>query len=358
MLAGLDFRHHASPATEPFPPPQLYGLGVTDGSPSDTFRLYVVDLHNALATPLGAGFALPIGGDHYGMDFNPTVDRVRAVNDNGENFRINPNNGALAGDDTDLSPAGERVSGLAYDRVDIPPVIPPPPGATTAYAISVTSSTLLTVGGINQSPSPNTGFLQNAKPLGVALAPGSSTGFDISTTGAAYATMVDAGGQPALYAIDLSSGAATLLGKLAAPLGALAVVPPGILPLFAVPDTAAPALTLAGVRKKMSFAAFLKGVVVKVTPSEAASLTGELLGAAKKAKARKLASFTKVLATKSLPLGAGERALTLKPKKKKVGRPAKAFRVEFRITATDAAGNVATTSRTIAVKPPKKKKRG
>ncbi len=38
-----------------------------------------------------------------GADFNPVVDRLRVVNANNENFRINPNNGTLAGDDTNLT---------------------------------------------------------------------------------------------------------------------------------------------------------------------------------------------------------------------------------------------------------------
>ena len=105
----------------------------------------------------------------------------------------------------------------------------------------------------------------------------------------------------------------------------------------------------------MSFAAFLKGVSAKVTPSEPAALTGKLLGAAKKGKSkrRKLASFTRVLAKKSLPLAAGRRTLKLKPKKGKVGRPKKAFKVRLRVTATDAAGNSAAVTRTIRVTPPK-----
>ena len=100
----------------------------------------------------------------------------------------------------------------------------------------------------------------------------------------------------------------------------------------------------------MSFAAFLKGVAVKVTPSEPAALTGELLGAAKKAK---LASFTRTLAKKSLPLAGGQRTLKLKPKKRLVGRPSKAFKVRLRVTATDAAGNAGTATKTIKVKPPR-----
>lgn len=359
-LAGIDYRYHPNfaPGTEP-PPPQLFGLAVTDTALFDPVRLYSIDLIAAVATPVGSGFATPVAGDHYGIDFNPAVDRIRVVNDEDENFRINPNNGTLAGDDSNLDPAGERVSAVAYDRVE--PAPPRESSSTTAYAIAVTTSRLMTLGGVNGSPqSANTGLLLNPKPLSVLPAFGSSADLDISPTGVAYAALVDAGsGRPGLYAIDLNSGAATSLGELAAALGGLAIVPQSALPPAPVaPDKAPPTIALAGVRAKMSFAAFLKGVTVKVTPSEAASVRGELLGAARRAGARELAAFTRVLARGSLPLGAGRRTLKLKPKKKKVGRPAKTFKVRLRITATDAAGNAGTATRAIKVKPPRKKKRG
>ena len=358
-LAGIDFRYHpiAAPGAEA-PPPQLFGLAVTDGAPSDSVRLYSIDLIAASATPVGSGFTMPVGGTHYGFDVNPTVDRVRVVNDGDENFRVFPSNGGLAGDDSNLYPPGERVSAVAYDRVEPGP--PREPSSTTAFAIAVTTSRLLTLGGFNASVSANTGMLLNPKPLSVLPAFGSSVSFDISPTGAAYAALVDAGtGLPGLYGIDLNSGAATPLGQLPAALEGLAIVPQSALPpVPAVPDKAPPAIALAGVKARMSFAAFLKGVTARVTPSEAASIRGELLGAAKKAKPRprRLASFTRVLATASLPLAAGQRSLKLKPKKKKVGRPAKAFRVRLRITATDAAGNAAATTATIRVSAPKKRR--
>ena len=288
-------------------------------------------------------------GDRYGIDFNPTADRIRVVNDGDENLRLNPNTGALF-DDTNLNPANERVTSVAYDRVDSPPM----PGNTTGFGISLSSNSLVTIGSVNGTPvSPNTGMLLNAKPLGLTLALNSVPGFDISPSGIAFATFEDAAnGLPGVYTIDLNTGAATLVGTLPQPLGSIAIVPQSALPpIPAATDTSAPAILLAGVKRKMSFAAFLKGVAVKVTPSEPASLTGELLGAAKKSK---LASFTRTLAKKSMPLAAGRRTLKLTPKKRLVGRPAKAFKVRLRVKASDAAGNVGTATKTIKVKPPKK----
>jgi hypothetical protein len=347
-LVDIDYRLH--PIGEPPPPSQLFGLSVFDGSTQDTIRLYTIDIATGVATPVAAGAPAPVGGVDYGIDFNPTVDRIRVVSDGDQNLRLNPNTGGLVTYDNVLNPAGEKVTGIAYDRVEAPPV---PGNMTTLFGISVTSSSLVTIGSVNGTPvSANTGTLQNAKPLGVALAPNSVPGFDISPSGVAFAALENAaGGPPGIYTIDLNTGAATPAGALHQPLGSLAIVPQSALPpVVAAKDITVPTIAIAGVKRKMSFAAFLKGVAAKVTPSEPASLTGQLLGVATK---KKPASFSRVLATKSLPLGSGQRTLKLKPKRKRVGRPSKAFKVRLRVTATDAAGNTGTATRTIKVKPPR-----
>jgi Domain of unknown function (DUF4394) len=347
-LVDIDYRLHT--LGEPQPPSQLFGLSVFDGPTQDTIRLYTIDIGTGAATPVAAGFPVVANGDRYGFDFNPTIDRIRVVNDGDENLRLNPNTGALVTDDTNLNPPGEKVTSIAYDRVDSPPMIS---GKTTPFGISLSSSSLVTIGSVDGTPmSANTGTLQNAKPLGLTLALNSVPGFDISPSGIAFATLEDAAsGLPGVYTIDLNTGAAALVGTLPQPLSSIAIVPQSALPpIVAATDTSAPTLRLQGVKPKMSFAAFLKGVAVKITPSEAASLTGALLGAAKKSK---LASFTRTLAKKSLPLASGQRTLKLKPKKRLVGRPSKAFKVRLRVTATDAAGNVGTATKTIRVKPPR-----
>ncbi len=102
-----------------------------------------------MARPPGAGDSAT------GADFNPVVDRLRVVNFNQENFRINPNNGALSGDDTDLTftaPATGPVTAVAYDRniAPGPPGTVAPPGTlTTLYGIDVGSDRLVVQGGVN-----------------------------------------------------------------------------------------------------------------------------------------------------------------------------------------------------------------
>ncbi len=83
----------------------LYGLGYN--AAAGTVQLYSISTTTGIAAPLGAtgtfiasdGMTpVPVGagaGTTFGMDFNPTVDRVRVVNSAGQNFRMNPNNGAF-----------------------------------------------------------------------------------------------------------------------------------------------------------------------------------------------------------------------------------------------------------------------
>ena len=97
-----------------------------------------------------------------GLDFNPAVDRIRYVNTNDENARLNPNNGALAGNDTDVN-AGrdDDIIASAYDQNVANPVNPavPPIPPTTLYNIDRAggAGNLTIQGGVDASPSPNSG---------------------------------------------------------------------------------------------------------------------------------------------------------------------------------------------------------
>jgi hypothetical protein len=107
LLVGIDFRPING---------MLYGLGVNDGA--DTATLYVISTKTGVATAIGSPIAiagLPAGG--YGFDFNPVVDRIRVTTDTGENFRINPDNGTLAGIDTDINGATTSIGANAYTTI-------------------------------------------------------------------------------------------------------------------------------------------------------------------------------------------------------------------------------------------------
>jgi hypothetical protein len=118
ILVGIDFR----PATG-----QLYGLGTPGGGPGAA-QLYIIDTETAIAMKVGNPNAV-LGGSSFGFDFNPVPDRIRVVSNLGQNLRLNPNDGTIAGMDTDLAyAAGDpnagrmpSVVGAAYTNPDRDP---------------------------------------------------------------------------------------------------------------------------------------------------------------------------------------------------------------------------------------------
>jgi Domain of unknown function (DUF4394)/Calx-beta domain len=210
-IVGLDFRY--------FPigngAKALYAVGVVDGGATDAARVYTVDPGTGAATQVGTTPVTLTGGDVYGVDFNHTVDRIRIVNDGDENARINPDTGGRADaptNDTDLAPAGQHLRAIAYDRVDTDPATP-----TTLYGISRNQRGLVTIGGLNSTPSPNLGGVNSIGALGSNAG---DTAMDISPSGTGYAALDDG-----LYTLNLGTGAASSTGALPTSLRGLAIVP-------------------------------------------------------------------------------------------------------------------------------------
>lgn len=209
-LKSIDFR----PATG-----VLYATA-TDAANTQV-RTYTISAATGVATAVGVA-TLPTAGALWGLSFNPTVDRMRVVNDQDENARINPDSGALAGDDANLTPGTVTVDAVAYDN-QIAGVT-----ATTLFALNQATNSLALIGGIGGSPSPNIGVVTDIGPLGVTFA-GAPAGFDIAVNGTAFATLRPSGGAQALYTVNLTSGAATLVGAVGdgtLTLDAIAVVDP------------------------------------------------------------------------------------------------------------------------------------
>jgi hypothetical protein len=199
-IAGIDFRPAGG---------QLFGLGLVPGA-TDTVRIYTIDTTTGVATAVGPAFATDfVASTTYGFDFNPTVDRIRIVNASGENARANPNNGARADtptNDTNLNPGTPSVVAVAYDRNDTDAST-----GTTLFGIDTSTDTLVTIGGVNQTPSPNAGTVFSVGPLGVDAA--GDAGFDIDAAGTLFASLT-VGGVNQLHTINPATGAATLVGAI------------------------------------------------------------------------------------------------------------------------------------------------
>jgi hypothetical protein len=176
---------------------QLYALGKTS-------RLYVVNPRTGAARLVGAGpFTPALAGSGFGFDFNPTVDRIRVTSDAEQNLRLNPDDGTVAGVDTNLAyAAGDPGAGT------VPNVVA---SAYTNSFAGATSTTLYDIDNarhalVIQNP-PNNGTLTTVGALGTT---NNAVAFDIGDGNVGYAVLTEERGQ-GLYRIDLSNGHATRL---------------------------------------------------------------------------------------------------------------------------------------------------
>jgi hypothetical protein len=166
-IQGIDFR----PATG-----ELFAL-------TSTLRVVVIDPETGAARQVGTPMVTNpqfTAAAPTGLDFNPTVDRLRLVNVVDDNLRFNPltfvpvDSDANAANgttpDTDLvfdagdpnNAVNPSVAAVAYDRNDNDPAT-----ATTLFGVDSGVNALVSVGGINGTPSPNGGLLFTLGALGV-----------------------------------------------------------------------------------------------------------------------------------------------------------------------------------------------
>ena len=174
---------------------------------------------SAAATQVGAApFSNTLADtDRWGFDFNPTTDVLTVVNHLDQNFRVSPVDGTLVGADTALDNPGasEELNAIAYDRNFCS-------STTTLYGYNYTTDSLVTIGGMNGSPSPTGGVITQlpaAKLNGANFSAGTRIGFDIAggiggpDTG--YLTMrPQNGGALKRYTIHLATAALSDLGTI------------------------------------------------------------------------------------------------------------------------------------------------
>jgi hypothetical protein len=216
-IAAIDFRVNKG---------VLYALGKL----GTAGRLYTIDTATGKATQVGTGIlAVPLDAAEYGLDFNPTVDRMRLAGSNGFNARLHPDTGAVV--DSNPNEPGLQVDGrLAFAKDD--PNFGKEPAVmaaaytynktndkiTTNYAIDGKLDMLLTQGtkeGVAPAVSPNTGQLFTVGRLSVGES--ARVSFDIAdVSGAAFIATTKAGDKESkFYLVNLETGAASFHGTIA-----------------------------------------------------------------------------------------------------------------------------------------------
>jgi Domain of unknown function (DUF4394) len=155
----------------------------------------------AALTPAAASSYTSLSGTRFAMKFNPSVDRLRLVSDDGTDMRVVADTAQVLVD-TPLNPGSPHIVGVAYTNSFAGAA------STTLYDIDSSTDTLST-----QNP-PNSGMLNVVGALGFDVS--AELGFDIATLATvnyAYAGFT-VGGTSKLYTIDLTSGAASALGNI------------------------------------------------------------------------------------------------------------------------------------------------
>lgn len=222
-LVGIDFRPSAqAPATAQ--QGKLYAIGGRG-------YIYTINTKTGAATRgariMADGAPVALRGSTFGIDFNPTVDRLRIVSGANQNLRINVDTGALA--DFDMATVGTQPDrDLQYAAGDpnagTNPVVgsvayrnsqPSAFGGTTElYDIDAATDDLS-----DQTP-PNNGTLNTEGPLKRNVR--NFQGFDIVTVGASpggdrgFAALKPSGRGSVVgfYTVNLNTGATTRIDRI------------------------------------------------------------------------------------------------------------------------------------------------
>ena len=200
FLDGIDFR----PATG-----QLYGYRSGDHS------FYTVDTNSGVLTAALSPSTQVTNTFFLGIDFNPTIDRLRIVTDSAQNLVYNPNTGGVTTATDLFYGSGDVNAGL------VPLVIDNAYDNNIAGKFATSQQYVLDYGlDVLAKLNNNTGILTTVGTITLNGSPldfNQYTGFDILTeldgTNLAYAILT-VGGSQSLYTLDLGTGAATSLGGL------------------------------------------------------------------------------------------------------------------------------------------------
>ena len=188
-LRGIDFR----PLTG-----ELYGVG----SDSVVYRVSTV---TGRAVAEGPAFTPSLSGRFFGVDFNPTVDKIRVTSDANQNLRLNPDPGTLLSVDGDLNPNDPTIVGSAYTNSSFSPNLA---ASTTLLALDALDDAIYV-----QNP-PNDGTLTMPKQVNINVR--GDAGFDIAgQKNVGYvATASDRRPGAELYRVNVQTGASVKLGTI------------------------------------------------------------------------------------------------------------------------------------------------
>ena len=308
---------------------QLYGL-------SSTSRIYVIAPTTGSIVAVGPAFTPALAGGQFGFDFNPSSDRIRVVSDGRQNLRLNPDDGQVAGHDTNIayaegdSGAGSTPSAAAAAYSNNVPEAP----ETQLFVIDSARDALTL-----QNP-PNGGLLATIGGLTADIV--EPVSFDIGADGRAWVAARRNGATVAeLFTVDLKTGALGKGSLFPAIEGYLGLVR-GLATAGQVPDDKAAPVTVVAVDRRVELAKLRRAVRADLSCSEACSIAGtlQLRGRTVGEAFGKTASAGKVRL--ALRPSAGTRA--------RAGR-GRLVRLVLRVTVQDFAGNITRVRRSIRFEP-------
>lgn len=204
-IVGIDYRPNTG---------ELYALGYNSSLSSANSQLYVLNANTGNATAVGSVSSLNLGSGSISFDFNPTVDRIRVMGENGMNYRLHPVTGALAAIDGNLAYAATDVNSSSTSAI-----------AACAYTNSYIGTETTTLFDYDKNLNilasqipPNNGTLNTIGTSGLIASGGSNLGMDIyfdpiTKMNIAFLNAT-VGGSNNLYTLNTSTGVATLLGAI------------------------------------------------------------------------------------------------------------------------------------------------
>jgi hypothetical protein len=208
-IEGLDFRPNTG---------QLYAFGYN--SAGNLYQVYTINRMSGVATAINTATTIALGNGPIGFDFNPTVDRIRVVSANGGNFRLHPGTGLIAATDGTLSYVAGDPNAAASPKIVTA-------GYTNSYIGAATTALYNYDNSLNvvtlQNP-PNNGSLITVGASGITTSTTAPmVDIDIfydnmTSTNKAYLLANSAGSAMTdqLYALNVGTGAATLIGAIGA----------------------------------------------------------------------------------------------------------------------------------------------